>query len=160
MRLLRHPLVLRALALALLVGTGAAWAPAASAQGARADALRSLLDDAEAFESALRASRSAGGGEALDVFAEVYAEAAGDAVSPEAVRQLLGGPGVGAVAPVLPDLAFVPAPAATAPGGHPAPGVLGESPAAPESAGAVAPAPSPAAAAAGGAAWSVQARGP
>ena len=159
MRLLRRPLVLRALALVLLAGIGAAWVPVASARDARADALRSLLDDADAFERALRASRSADG-DALDVFVETYAEAAGDAVSPEAVRQLLRGQGVGAVAPVLPDLSFVPAPAATAPGGHPAPGVLGERPSAPALAGADAPAPPHAVAAAGGAAWAVQARGP
>ena len=159
MRPLRHPLVLRALALVLLAGTASAWVPTAEARDARADALRSFLDDADAVEHALRAAHAAEG-DGAEAFAAAYAEAAAEAVSPEAVRQLLRGQGVGAVAPVLPDLAFVPAPSATAPSGHPAPAVLGGGGAAPALRAAPAPAPPRALAAEGGVALSVQARGP
>lgn len=124
MRPLRHPLVLRVLASVLLVGIGAACVPTASAQDARPERLRSLLTDADAFEAALQASRSAEG-DGVEVFVAVYAEASQDAVMAEAVRQLLSGHGVGSVAPVLPDLSFVPAPAATSPSGHASAAVLG-----------------------------------
>ena len=123
MRPLRHPLVLRALALVLLAGTCSALVPAASARDARTDALRSLLDDGEAFEAALQAAQTSDT-DAAETFAAVYAEAAGHAVSAEAIRQLLGGQGVGAVALVLSDLAFVPTPTASTPPSVAAAGAL------------------------------------
>ncbi|MDT0633229.1 hypothetical protein RQM47_09560 [Rubrivirga sp. S365] len=159
MRLLRHPLVLRTVAALLLVGTGAAWAPAATAQAARPQALRSLLGDADAFRSAVAASRDADFGKAVDAFAEAYAEAAGDAVSPEAVRQLLAGQGVGDDAPVPRDVVFVPG-GATTPLASASPGVLGDAPPPPVVGGAVRSTPPAARSAAGGAAHAVQARGP
>ena len=160
MRLLRHPPVLRALALVLLVGTGAAWVPTVEAHDARADALRSLLDDAAAFDSALRAAERADG-DAAEAFASAYAEAAGHDVSAIAVRQILRGQGVGCVAPVLPDLAFVPAPAATqTPSGPASPGVLADGASAAPAAVSAPPAGQGALALGGGVAGAVQARGP
>ena len=158
MRPLRHPLVLRALALVLLAGTGAACVPTAEARDARADALRSFLDDADAVEHALRAAR-ASEGDAAAAFADAYAEAAGEAVSAEAVRQLLRGQGVGSVAPVLPDHSFVPAPPA-GPLVSASAAVVGASGPAPALRGVGLPALPPAAAVVGGAGRSVQARGP
>ena len=160
MRPLRHPLVLRVLALVLLAGTGAAWVPTAEARDARTDALRSLLDDADAFDTALRAAEGADG-DAAEAFAAAYAETAGHAVSAEAVRQILRGQGVGSVAPVLPDRAFVPASSTTpAPSGSASAAVLDADVAPGATARPAPPTGSAVSALGGGVAGAVQARGP
>ena len=64
MRRLRHRLVQRLVAAALLVGLGAAWSPGAEARAARADAV--------ALEAALEAASAA---PTLDAAAAAFAEA-------------------------------------------------------------------------------------
>ena len=112
-----HPLrsrpVLRSVAALVLVGVAATLAPAASARDGRAGAVRALLADGDAFETALAASAEAAPDEdPLDVFVETYVEAAGGGVSAEAVHRLLEGPALGHVAPPVRPAAFVPSPPA------------------------------------------------
>ena len=159
MRPLRHPLVLRALALVLLSGIGTAIVPAAAAHDARADALRSFLDDADAVDAALFAARATEG-DAAEAFAEAYAEVAGHDVSVEAVRQLLRGHGVGLVAPVPPEVVFVPTSAAPAPSPSASAAVLSQARAAGARSLSAPPAPPAARGTEGGVEYAVQARGP
>ena len=118
MRPFRSRLLLRLVATLVVVGVGATLAPAAVARDARQDALRTLLGDVEAFETALDAARMAGDAVfARDAFVEAYVASADGDVAPEAIYDLLDGDALGLVAPVLPDEAFVPTPPA-APSPH------------------------------------------
>lgn len=115
MRLFRSPLLLRLVATVLVAGVASTLAPSAVARDARSVSLRVLLDDADAFETALDAAWNAAPGEdAVAVFASVYAEAVGDGLTAEAVYDLLDGQALGLVAPPAPDDAAFSAPPALA----------------------------------------------
>ena len=92
----RLPAVRRVVAAALAVAVGLALAPAATA-GARAESVRSTLDDEAAFEAGLVAARSATG-DPLAAFARAYADAEGS-ITAEAVERLIGSASLSGVAP-------------------------------------------------------------
>ncbi len=112
MRPFRSQLLLRIVATFVVVGVGLTLAPAAVARDAREDALRSLLNDVEAFEMALDAARHAQDADPRAVFVEAYVAATDGEVAVETIEHLLAGASLGLVAPVLPDEAFVPTPPA------------------------------------------------
>ncbi|MEM1117627.1 MAG: hypothetical protein AAGJ11_14045 [Bacteroidota bacterium] len=117
MRLLRTPALLRLVALLLVGGVGASVAPTAAARDARADDLRSLLDDAAAFETALRAAQAPeAAADPVAAFAAAYAEATGGAVTAEVVQDLLDGQSFGLVTPAAPEAVFAPTPASVTSG--------------------------------------------
>lgn len=108
---LRSRLLLRFITTLLVVGVAMTMAPAAVARDARAEALRALLDDAAAFETALAASRDAADGEdPIEVFVEAYVDEARGTVDEDVIYHLLDGQSFGWVAPVGRDAAFVPTP--------------------------------------------------
>ncbi len=116
MRPFRSRLLLRTVAALLVAGVGTTLAPAAVARDAREDALRSLLNDEEAFEAALDAARrTAEGADPRAVFVDAYVAATDGQVAAEVVEYLLDGESLGLVAPALPDDAFVPTPTPTSP---------------------------------------------
>lgn len=131
---LRSRLLLRFITALLVVGVGSTVAPAAVARDARAEALRALLDDAAAFETALAASRDAADGEdPVEVFVEAYVDEARGDVDKDVIYHLLDGQSFGWVAPVGRDAAFVPTPPSAPPPvvglGFPAPPAPGPVPA-------------------------------
>ncbi|MEM0961374.1 MAG: hypothetical protein AAGK21_02380 [Bacteroidota bacterium] len=97
MHLLRQPTLRRFVAALLAVAAGATVVPTAQAD-ARTTAVRSVLDDDEAFESALAAARSSD--DPIAAFAEAYSEAVDEAVSAEAIARLIGAASFSGVAPV------------------------------------------------------------
>lgn len=98
-RRLRHRLVQRLVAVALLVGLGAAWAPGAEARAARTDAV--------ALEAALDAAAAAPTLDAAAVaFAEAFVAYGGDAAEAPAIFGALVSQGFGAPDPLAE--AFVP----------------------------------------------------
>lgn len=109
MRLFRQPVILRVVAAVLAVAVGLTLAPTASAD-ARAEAVRAVLDDKDAFEAALTAARASD--DPVMAFAEAYAEATDGAVSAEAVARILDGASMSGLAPVPPTDRVVRAPAA------------------------------------------------
>lgn len=125
MRPFRSPALFRLVAVLLVGGVGATLAPSAVARDARAVSLRALLDDAEAFETALAASRAPeAAADPVGAFADAYVEAAGGGLTAEFVRDLLDGRSFGLVAPVVPEAAFVPAPFSTTHGSGAGAGVI------------------------------------
>ena len=102
MRLYRLDIVRRLVAVLLVAALGLPLVPAVGAQGGT-PSLSAVLDDAEAFEAALTAARAADvGSDPLQVFAETYAAAVGDA-SVEALVQLLGQSSLSGVLPPAHD---------------------------------------------------------
>lgn len=102
MHLLRLDALRRFLAATLVVALGLSVVPTASAYGAT-PSLSSMLDDAEAFETALAAAHAAApGDDPLAVFAETYA-ASVDGVSADALAHLLGRSSLTGILPPVHD---------------------------------------------------------
>ena len=120
MRLLRHRLLQRLVALLLVAGVGASAVPTASASApSGAHGL-----DARAVEAARGAARQAPTrGAAADAFVATYVRLTGDSGAAEALYRLLLGDAIGGVPPAVPPAAVVSAAPATAPGSSSA-GVL------------------------------------
>ncbi|MGB3542540.1 hypothetical protein [Rubrivirga sp.] len=97
LRQLRRPALVRALAALVVAGVGLTLAPTAVA-GARADAVRAVLDDVAAFELALEAAHASD--DPVEAFAQAYAMATDGAVTAEAVVRLLGSTSMSGVTPV------------------------------------------------------------
>lgn len=105
MHLLRLDTLRRLVAATLVAALGLSLVPAAGAHGGP-PSLSAMLDDAEAFESALAAARAAEpGADPISVFAETYA-AAVDGVSAEVLANLLGRASLSGILPPAHDEAL------------------------------------------------------
>ena len=99
LRPFRSRLVCRALALVLASAFGLTAAAPAGARTARAETLRTVLDDVRAVDAAWAAARDAPSADRRAAFAAAYAEAAADGTTAEAVERLLSADSMSGVLP-------------------------------------------------------------
>lgn len=105
MHLLRLDTLRRLIAATLVAALGLSLVPAAGAHGGP-PSLSAMLDDVDAFESALAAARAAEpGADPISVFAETYA-AAVDGVSADVLAHLLGRASLSGILPPAHDEAL------------------------------------------------------
>ena len=103
MRLIRSLWLRRAVAAVLAVGVAVPMVPTADAADERLASFRGMLDDADAFQTALDAARGADA--PLAAFALAYAEASEDSLTAAAVARLLTADTMSGVLPPAPDRA-------------------------------------------------------
>ena len=115
MRPFRSLLLRRVVAAVLVAAVAMPLASTAGASARRTDALQGVLDDATAFDAALRAARAAHA-DPLGAFADAYEQASGGGISAEAIERLLGADSMSGVLPVAAQRAWVSA-QATSPAG-------------------------------------------